>query len=480
MRNVMENASDCRVKEDMKSVSSGALQSEAAGILSSKPDRSDGNHKSNDPGAQYMDMLSRTLDQQQKHALIRQRSFNHSDRSPKPLGSQWSADTVALENKLTRDIAGLSDSEKEQFTDHMNTFLYRASKPTPDGKSRMDESEVAGTLMNCDKLLNPDANGLFLDGLFGKDKGQELRTMLAEQIMGEAAYPSKTDQGHFGTCGLASMETRTWFDKPSVAAKMIADEALTGQWTAQDGNVVKLPQKDFTPDKYSKDLVPKDGERNYAGQIFQATAFSDWGTRQSTPEYYATDGIVKKERDDGTLHDEGVNYCSDADGNKIEAWHGINEGPESEELARLDGPNTEVLTSDPRMVESGSNVVLFKGKEDLENKLQEAQDTGKMPVIITVSGYDQFFHQKSDQPGWTPPIDPNTNEPDHNINHYISIDKYDSANKTVVVDNQWGSHCDWGTTSVLGSDKDVHSVASMDEFFPGTQGQDGAGYSPRL
>lgn len=392
----------------------------------------------------------------------------------------WSADTIALNNKLIKDAATLSDSEKNQFTANMQIFLHRACQPTlggdvgKDGKlpMKMDESEVTGTLKKCDELLDPDAKGLYLDGLFGKDKGQHLRTMLAEQIMGEAAYPSNTDQGRFDTCNVTSIETHTWFNKPSVAASMVADEALTGKWTAADGHEVQLPKQDFQTDKYSKDLIPPDRQRSYAGQIFQATALSDMGSRVlDEPEYCVTDGIHTDEKG----HEHGNAYWVNKDGVKIyEFAEGFSKCDPAKELKQLNGQNTELLVSSgdgctgkksesQYWAEADDNVVLFKDKDELREELKDAQKKGKMPVLIIVAASDQFF---SDQ---NHPFDPKA---PHNLNHCICIDQYNEKDGTLVINNSWGSYSRWGTDTVLGSPskESKHPPASIDDFFPATQG----------
>ena len=485
----MENASDYFVREDTGTTYSepGVLHREAAGELSSKATNKIDESPTSRLGDfvdQYMDMLRQRLGLDESTGSLSRFSSGAAEESNDSLNpvlnravrTAESADTIALEKKLSKDIADLSDSEKVQFQANLRTFLNRAQKQGLDEKAETD-----ATLKCCDRLLNPSEDELFLDGLYGKDQGKHLRTMLAEQIMSEAAYPSNTDQGAFGTCPAASMETRTWFDRPAVAAKIIADEALTGEWVAKDGNVVRLPEIDFTPDKYSKDTVPKDGMRSYAGQIFQATVLSDVGTRQSTPEYYVTEGIQK----DQNGRYVGVEYWADANGNKIEEYSGLTDAPIARELARLDGPNTEVLTSDASSSESGANVVVFNSKDDLRQKLTEAQESGKMPIIIAVAASDKFFGQNNSaeipEYGSLTASDPRTGLAwSHALNHVICIDKYDPETDTVVVDNQWGSGFDWGPKSVLGAASDKHHSASLDDFFPATQGEAGADNTLRL
>jgi hypothetical protein len=461
-----------REVESSASVAS-ALQSEASHLLSTNPQQVSEAKPAQDSlptrfdggisrHAQvyiddYKDRLSRRLEE-----VLRSRTGQPGGSDGSPGGSHSrpaeSNETKNLENRLTKDIAALSDTERQQFVANMETFLERASKQGLD-----ERAEVDGTLRVCDRLLKPGENELFLDGQFGKAQGEHLRTILAEQIMAEAAYPSRTDQGLFGTCPVASLETRTWFDRPAVAASLIADQALNGQWVSSDGHLVKLPRLDFVADKYSDLATPPDGMRSYAGQLFQATALSDVFSRQSIPQFYVTGGIVVNSHG----RDDGVEYLGDADGKKTGEYMGLDDVPNSQELRRLNGPNTELLCSDPSEAGTDANVVIFNNKEELKARLKEAEESGKMPVIITVASNDPFFGAADPAAG-------------HALDHDICIDKYDPETGALVIDNQWGAKFDWGTKSVLGAPSDLNPVTNIDDFFPATQGQVGRDNSLRL
>jgi hypothetical protein len=123
----------------------------------------------------------------------------------------------------------------------------------------------------------------------------------------------------------------------------------------------------------------------------------------------------------------------------------------------MDGDNTEVLCSSPS--KPNDHVIKFGTKEELIQKLTEAQEQGKMPVIIAVAAGDPFFG----------------NGGGHDLDHAICIDKYDPVTRTVVVDNQWGSQYDFGTSTVMGSPDDRNTAASIDDFYPATQGTLGLG-----
>jgi hypothetical protein len=448
----LEQAGDRSGKSEKANSAETALQTQAADLLSSQSRTKDTRDDSPSQIDIYKDRLSRRLEKS-----IRERHTPAPDRDP-GMKSGHSPEAVAMEKKLVKESAQMSKADRQQFISHMHTFLERA------GKQNLDEkNEVVGTLAACERLLNPGGERLFLDRMFGRSKGGHLRTMLAEQIMNRAAYPSRTDQGLFGTCPAASLETRTWFARPAVAASIIASQALAGQWTTADGHVLKLPKINFATDKYSQQTTPPDGMRNYAGQLFQATALSDVGIRQPLPVYYSTGGIVKNAQG----HDVGIEYWSDAGGKKVAEYDGIDDIPDAFELERLDGVNTQFFSSDSADAGSNAHIILFKDKEDLKAKLKEAQESGKMPVLITVASNDKFFFD----------VDP---EEPHILDHDICIDRYDPETGRVVIDNQWGASFDWGTRSVLGSKHDEHPSASIDDFYPSTLGQPGVSNLHRL
>jgi hypothetical protein len=85
----------------------------------------------------------------------------------------WSADTIALKNRLVQDIADLSQPEKEAFTTNIQAFFNRARV-----KGLDERIEVDGVLKSCDRLLKPGSDELFLDRLSGKENTTRILRLL--------------------------------------------------------------------------------------------------------------------------------------------------------------------------------------------------------------------------------------------------------------------------------------------------------------
>jgi YD repeat-containing protein len=114
---------------------------------------------------------------------------------------------------------------------------------------------------------------------------QAERLRLSEQIMYQAAYPHLIDQGKHLTCNVTTVENRVFTQRPSEAAALITDVATTGKYTAANGQVVDMRRtgslkpdaesgsafgKPFVPGQYGD--IKLDGQRSWAGQIFEDTA----------------------------------------------------------------------------------------------------------------------------------------------------------------------------------------------------------------
>jgi hypothetical protein len=456
----MENQADLPVRKEVEAAAeSPSLSSEAAAKLSSRP----ADAKAATPES------SAVLDSAKKYLPDLDLSFlttplssiidSVSDGGSKPVDSEpvrgvlkadVSEGTDNLENLLIDSISKLSPQEQEQFKADMQAFVDRAQLQ---GLYGNDPSKVDDTLTACHNLLSPAVANPRLDQIFGAAKGGELRIMLAKQIMHEAAYPSETAQGVFGTCQATTTETLSWFRQPGLAAGIISDQAVYGEWTAPDGNKVALPAKDFNTDQYSKDTVAADGMRNYAGQLFQATVLSNLGTRWNPPQYYVADGTVVT---NGKV--TGVEYWGDSQGNKIKDFNGITVDLQSELLDKMNLSDAVILASTSSREQNNNIVHIFKDEAELKKLLEEAQKNDNMPVIIKVASGDQFFGGKATV---------GTN--DHETNHVICIDRYDPATQTIVVDNQWQAKFDFGTKSVQGSAKNNNTDVAVTNFYPATQ-----------
>lgn len=319
--------------------------------------------------------------------------------------------------RLMDDAArNLPEKERQEFLNNLNTFLQRADQ------AGMSPEEVARTLGAIDKLLTATD---------GKVDGT-LRKVLAEQMMAFAADPSSIDQGYHLTCNVTDVEVVTWMRNPAAAAEMVSDMALTGEWTSPDGHKVTIPPQNFIPQEGSYDST-NSNERLFASQIFQATAISDWGSRQHPPKYYAqlqpdaqnSTGEFWTDADGNPLPDK------DKDGNPIPmGFHGWGCEAIAEETQRLN-PDQSAFFINGKYGDLGGKGTTFENEQEFREQLEKAKAEGRMPIIIYVAAGDPVFGGNS-LPGTK----------GHNMNHVVVIDDYNPVTGQVLIDNTWGDNSD--------------------------------------
>jgi hypothetical protein len=140
--------------------------------------------------------------------------------------------------------------ELDKFEADLTKLEQRAKK---DGVSPAQLAQMYGSV---DTLITSTATT-------PSDQGQRLQ--LAEQIMSQAADPTRFHQGGQNTCGAADLEFATYLKHPEAAARMVSDVALTGQYTALDGTTFKVD-----PQPHGESKLPDNGtNRSHASEIFQ-------------------------------------------------------------------------------------------------------------------------------------------------------------------------------------------------------------------
>ena len=85
---------------------------------------------------------------------------------------------------------------------------------------------MSKTFENVGRLFQLPRNGIV-----PQDRGAQL----AREVMRHAANPCSIDQGDNQTCNVTTVENLIYSKQPGVAAKLIADVATTGSYTAVDG-----------------------------------------------------------------------------------------------------------------------------------------------------------------------------------------------------------------------------------------------------
>ncbi|HEY9684452.1 MAG TPA: hypothetical protein V6C86_22920 [Oculatellaceae cyanobacterium] len=324
------------------------------------------------------------------------------------------------------EVTRLSDelAELRKFKREISEFEKRCAK------QGIDPREVEKTLLQLERIT--EAKG-------ESPTSTEGRRHIAEQILHQATEPQSIDQGSHNTCNVTTVEIRTYTRTPSEAAKMVADIALTGQYTSHpvtmpDGTVVPGVTVHLNPSPHdqSTEFPPQDGFRTYASELFQVTAVNvhyriEHALRHSDIEY-------RQKENKEELWDKAANKpvmkngkpCREPNlddrtyGEISDAITGKNEG---KDVAIVNGD-----------YHSGKleNVLVVKSPQELEDQLKRLKAQHKLPVIIRVNCECDPFYQDSGR----------GESGDSVGSHVVTITDYDEKKKLATVDNQWGAEND--------------------------------------
>lgn len=173
------------------------------------------------------------------------------ENSERKLDSAY-ADSLQVGTERARMLEGarekMTPKQFEEFSANIGKFEERW-KNTPD--------ELRSTYQQLQRVLQPSR-------LLSKEQSANL----ANDVLAQAADPSRINQSDYNTCTVAALEVRMYSRHPSQAARLVADTASTGQYVSAAGNVVRHDER--TVSEYAEpDSVSR---RSHASQIFQTTA----------------------------------------------------------------------------------------------------------------------------------------------------------------------------------------------------------------
>ncbi len=326
-----------------------------------------------------------------------------------------------LENKFKNDPAGLDRAKQD-----MKEFEKRAAEQEPP----MAPEEIAKTYEQVSKLLESTGD---------VPVKQSDRTMLAEQVLHQAAHPNEVRQGYHGTCNVTTVESRMYLRNPSEAARVVTEAATTGQVKMSDGRVVQVPSGSLQPDFQGVNNPSPDNQRSFASQVFQVTAVNDYYdrlNRATTPPGQLTYEQVTPTGPTDTGERVFNNAttprtpATDAAGNPISP-------PDipTSELETISNNITGKNEKDFVFINGmfgDNNTVKVKSEKDLGKQLEQAKKDGKMPIIIWVDAQNEPFFTDSGA---------GTNGGAGGA-HVVTITDYDPATGQAKIDNQWSQSGD--------------------------------------
>ncbi len=348
------------------------------------------------------------------------------DTAKKPNHGGKFADSAWLAEKDGDWMAGwqsLAGTEQEKAVIARRHFLKLLDE---NEKNTAEKQQVIDAMHKFEKLhrTNPKEIKEFyeqvsktMDKSSGKAVSQDLRVVLAEQTILQAASPDLIRQGDHKTCNVSTIEHRLYSRHPAAAAKVIADLALDGRWESGDTHVnLNWHRDNFIPEK-GTDNLNLGNDRSYASQLFQIGAVNAHYAEERTYEYYQTVNKRTGIHEEVLEGDGGRQYKPNLTADElIDVYNKIAHTNEVNFILTADNsPNSD-------------KCLKFKSQEELGNFLFKHQKD--MPLILAVHTANEPFWSEG-QAG------SDTGEP-----HVVTIKSYDPVKHTVAIHNQWGLKSD--------------------------------------
>jgi hypothetical protein len=359
----------------------------------------------------------------------------------------------AMDDALDHHEPKLSDKEKKDFHDKETAFENRAKA------EHMSAEEVAKTYEQVTKLLSAKN---------GKVSDPNLRAQLAEEIMTHAAKPETVKQGEHQTCNVTTVAERTYSRNPSKMAEMVTTTALTGEWKAADGKVIKIDSNSLKPGREESEARydpehPKDPDhRSFANQIANNVMVNDATQRRNPPEYYSQ-GPTDGPGDTGERlfnKPEGDPQRKALTQNVVE--NGVTKAALIKEPTLSDSEIAQVgqrLTGDKgfyldaRAPGEGDGTNHYENKQQFEDALKQMKDKHQFPAVVGVDQQAAPFGNGSSG---------------GNEDHVVNVTAYDEQNHRVLVHDPADSGNDrWMTVDELYKnlypDQAANKVANVEE-----------------
>jgi len=291
----------------------------------------------------------------------------------------------------TAESAIKDPAELAKFKADMVRFESRASE------RGLKPAQVSGTYDAVSRLMRSH----------GFSTTPESRVLLAEQVMSHAATPTSVDQGGHDTCAVASLEANMYTKHPEKAAGLVAEVAANGAFKASNGEYVHVPPGSLVPNQEATPRVAKDGDRDFASQIFQVAAVNAL--------YQDTHGRAWSYEQD----QKGPGDTGERDRFLGFTWNKEFSGLNVYQRDRIN----ELITGrkDPDL----NLPAYYSNPGDLQKTLEDFHKRGAFPAILSVHTGNPPF---GDTVGGR---------------HAVNVIGYDPVRKEAIVDNQAGSYSDY-------------------------------------
>ena len=352
---------------------------------------------------------------------------------------------------LLDNIARLGDKSLGVYV--TNAMLDAQSRVA---KETLSKEELTGVLSQVNKLMTTDSALV----------SAKERVNIAACILHHTGE-GRIDQGIHSTCNVTVLQNIAFDKRPSLAAEMITSAALTGEWKAGDGKVIKVPNGSLKPGWEEEHFPPKNGLRSHASQVFQVVALNDVGQREKEPVEY----VQKHQSLSSLFFAIGQQYMPASEyllPNGYEVWrdkrgvetnfNGLSGRQIQEESKRLFGDKHETIAfkspyewmSHPWSVgdDDYKGNKMVESEEGLRQALEKLDSEKKLPVVIAVNGDMIFGNFETSTFGLRALIRPIKTLHEYIdsklgvANHVVIVTQFDKAQDRVYVKNSWGAKQD--------------------------------------
>ncbi|MDR3612039.1 MAG: hypothetical protein P4L53_00635 [Candidatus Obscuribacterales bacterium] len=372
-------------------------------------------------------------------------------------------DIQPARDRLLASESSMSPEMKAAMTKHMDDLEHRLPPATA--------KQIAGVYDATTKLLNDPEKTSPLS--------QPERNRLADDILSNAAQQHEIDQGMHNTCNVTTLEQTLNRESPDKAAALVADVGLKGYYTSPtDGKRINIDPKSLHPDGETnfRGTEAKDGNRNYASQVFDMATINDYWQHQNPKGMYTQTNARDGQGDTG----ERLMY---ANGQEMRGPNGKpmrEPGLDSAAMAQIGkdiGLKGDYIVSTKQFQQDNSNgekgEQRVQSYDDFKNALMKNSTT-----IVALNAKDKLFTGTDDKGG-------------SQGGHVVTVSDFrkgeNGAPDEVYMRNQWGSENNkWVSVADLynaslppGSKDRVEPAAVANNSVPGREDHDGRGESGR-
>ncbi len=335
------------------------------------------------------------------------------DNFDKPANDTKQLDAERQRLKEAADKSGMTPEQRDKFNKDMEAFEKRAKE------QGLSPDEVAKTYAQTTRLLEAT------DGKVPKDQ----REVLAQNIMHHAANPENVDQGQHNTCNTTTLAENLFTKNPSKAAEMIASTAITGEWKAPDGKVIKIDPGSLVPGAEEIRNPPANGMRSHATQILNVVMTNDATQRRNPPVFYRQETPTGPGDSGERLYDQNGKMITEKVKDPNDPSKYVDKPVSSPTLSYSEiNQIGRRLTGEDKVMRFGNGSdggITYNSEQEMRDKIKQAKDQGKLPLVLGVDANKPPFG----------------NSPEFGA-HVVTITGYDEKTGRVRVSNQWGSQSD--------------------------------------